>query len=178
MRFTTFAAIVSLVTLELVVAVPSGYTSSSAQPFKKVYLRRVPCGQQNAPCYHNARTFVLPSAPVAKVPLLRQVFTTVTQKHDNVNTAHAESGKGLDVKYQAGPSLELEGSTGASEYTRLKGAEHLEDSSPYPYVYTQPNENVEYLEPVEETQCVEDCANETEQFTEPVEETQCSEDCA
>ncbi|ORX83993.1 hypothetical protein K493DRAFT_387594 [Basidiobolus meristosporus CBS 931.73] len=171
MRFTTFATIVSLVTLELVVAVPSGYTSSSAQPFKKVYLRRVPCGQQNTPCYHNTRAFVLPSAPVAKVPLLRQVFTTVTRKHDNVNTAHAESGKRLDVKYQAGPSLELEGSAGASEYARLKGAEH-------PYVYTQPTEDVEYSEPVEETQCVEECANETEQITEPIEETQCSEDCA
>ncbi|ORX88973.1 hypothetical protein K493DRAFT_306171 [Basidiobolus meristosporus CBS 931.73] len=155
MHFYILAAILGLVTLEVVTAVPAGYSSPYTQSFKKVYLRRVPCGQHAIPCHSNTRTFVLPSAPVAEVPLLRQVFTTVTRKHDNLNVAHAERGKGLNVKYQAGPSLELEGSAGASEYAKKKGAEHSEDGTAYPYVYMQPE--VEYSAPVETTQCVDNC---------------------
>ncbi|ORX97845.1 hypothetical protein K493DRAFT_300242 [Basidiobolus meristosporus CBS 931.73] len=151
MRFTTLAVVFGLVTLETVTAAPTAYTSPHIRPFRKVYLRPVPCGQQTTPCFPNTRTFILPTAPVAKVPLLRQVFTTVTKKHDSLNTAQAENGKGLNVKYQAGPSLELEGSADASEYDQDKEAEHSDNDSSYPYVYMQPDQELQYAEPAEET---------------------------
>ncbi|ORX85447.1 hypothetical protein K493DRAFT_360413 [Basidiobolus meristosporus CBS 931.73] len=146
MNFRVLAAILGLATLEVVTAVPAGYSTQYTRPFKKVYLQQVPCGQQAIPCYPNGRTFVLPSAPVAKVPLLRQIITTVTRKHDNLNVAHAERRRGLGIKYQAGPSLELEGSAGASEYAKRKGAEH--SGNEYPYVYMQPAQEL-YVKPTE-----------------------------
>ncbi|ORX78052.1 hypothetical protein K493DRAFT_363113 [Basidiobolus meristosporus CBS 931.73] len=70
-----------------------------------------------------------------------KVFTTVTRKHDNLNIANANSNKGFNVKYQAGPSLELEGGAKALEYAKQKGAEHSDDSSFSPYVLMQPTQD-------------------------------------
>ncbi|KAK9760711.1 hypothetical protein K7432_014978 [Basidiobolus ranarum] len=42
-------------------------------------------------------------------PLLKQVFNTVTRKHDNLNNARIDNDRNSNIKFQSGPSLEAEG---------------------------------------------------------------------
>ncbi|KAK9759489.1 hypothetical protein K7432_017480 [Basidiobolus ranarum] len=49
------------------------------------------------------------------VPLLKQVFTTVTRKHDNLNSANINGQGYSDVQFQPGPSFDVEGSGVKSE---------------------------------------------------------------
>ncbi|ORX97154.1 hypothetical protein K493DRAFT_350252 [Basidiobolus meristosporus CBS 931.73] len=116
--------------------------------------------------------------PNVQVPLLRQVFTTVTRKHDNLNTANANNDKSLNAQFQAGPSLEVEGSASASEYAKQKGAEHSEDGSGYPIVMVQPAQDETYSTPVVDNQCIEGCFDQDTQYTEPMKDAQCGDDCA
>ncbi|ORX92390.1 hypothetical protein K493DRAFT_303359 [Basidiobolus meristosporus CBS 931.73] len=95
---------------------------------------------------------VLPVVKTSNVqsPLLRQVFITVARKYDNLDIANATSNKGFNNKYQVGPSLEPEGGTDTSKFAKQKEAEHLDKSSSYPYVLTQPSQDAQYTTPVEE----------------------------
>ncbi|ORX90185.1 hypothetical protein K493DRAFT_357137 [Basidiobolus meristosporus CBS 931.73] len=129
-------------------------------------------------CYQQVQVQPTVETPNVQVPLLRQVFTTVTRKHDNLNTANANSDKSLDVQFQAGPSLEVEGSASASEYAKQKGAEHSDDGSGYPIVMVQPAQDETYSTPVVDTQCIEGCSDQDTQYTEPMEDAQCGDDCA
>ncbi|ORX84565.1 hypothetical protein K493DRAFT_320094 [Basidiobolus meristosporus CBS 931.73] len=116
-------------------------------------------------CHQNARVLPVVKPSNVQSPLLRQVFTTVTRKHDNLNIANANSNKGFNAKYQEGPSLELEGGANASEYAKQKGAEHSDDSSFSPYALMQPTQDVQYTTPVAEMQCVEDCSERNVQYS-------------
>ncbi|KAK9729203.1 hypothetical protein K7432_000485 [Basidiobolus ranarum] len=58
-------------------------------------------------------------------PLLKQKFLTITRNHNNLNTAQAHKKKAARVKYQDGPSVELEG-----EQTGYKKYEHKGGSVP------------------------------------------------
>ncbi|ORX80713.1 hypothetical protein K493DRAFT_308267 [Basidiobolus meristosporus CBS 931.73] len=178
MRFTTAAVILALASLQLAGAAPIGCSSPCTSEYKRVHYRSSPCAQYAEGCYQNVQ--VLPTIKTTNIqaPLLRQVFTTVTRKHDNLNTANANSDKGFNAKYQAGPSLEAEGSASALEYAKQKEAEHSDDSYSNPYVFMQPTHDVQYSEPMVETQCVSDCPEQNEQYTEPMENTECADNCA
>ncbi|ORX98349.1 hypothetical protein K493DRAFT_367750 [Basidiobolus meristosporus CBS 931.73] len=101
--------------------------------------------------YQNVRVLPVFKTPNVQSPLLRQVFTTVTRKHDSLNIANANSNKGFSVKYQAGAGLELEGRGNALEYAKQNDC-----SSFSPYVLMQPTQDVQYTTSVTETQCVKE----------------------
>ncbi|ORX73421.1 hypothetical protein K493DRAFT_321760 [Basidiobolus meristosporus CBS 931.73] len=164
MRSTTVAVILGLAALQVAVAVPIGCSSPCTREYRRVHYRSLPCAQYASDCYQNARVLPVVKTTNVQSPLLRQVFTTVTRKHDNLNIANANSNKGFNVKYQAGPSLELEGGANALEYAKQKGAEHLEDGSFSPYVLMQPTQDIQYTTPVAEMQCVEDCPEQNVQY--------------
>ncbi|ORX69354.1 hypothetical protein K493DRAFT_309331 [Basidiobolus meristosporus CBS 931.73] len=119
--------------------------------------------------YQKVQVFPVFKAPNVQSVLLRQVLTTVTRKHDSLNIANANSNQGFSIKYQAGPSLELEGRGNALEYAKQKGAEHSDDSSSHPYVLMQPTQDVQYTTPVIETQCVKE---------QNIQYTHCADNCA
>ncbi|ORX91986.1 hypothetical protein K493DRAFT_303661 [Basidiobolus meristosporus CBS 931.73] len=119
----------------------------STREYRRVHYRSLPCAQYANNCYQNVR--VLPIVKTSNVPspLLRQAFTMVTRKHDTLSIANANSNKGFNVKYQAGPSLKLEGGANALEYAKQK-----DDSSFSPYVLMQPTQDVQCTTPVAETE--------------------------
>ncbi|KAK9685131.1 hypothetical protein K7432_015617 [Basidiobolus ranarum] len=77
-----------------------------------------PCIQQGYLC---SQTRVVPAV---SVPILRQKFVTTTRKHDNLNTAKASNKKSARVKYQDGPSAEIEGEQTASVYAKKRSGDH------------------------------------------------------
>ncbi|ORX75882.1 hypothetical protein K493DRAFT_309105 [Basidiobolus meristosporus CBS 931.73] len=159
MRSTTIAVILDLAALQVAVAAPIGCSSPCTREYRRAHYRNLPCAQYASDCSKNIR--VLPVVKTANVqsPLFRQVFTTVTRKHDNLNITNANSNKGLNVKYQTALSPELEGGASALEYAKQK-----DDSSSYPYVLMQSTQDVQYTAPVAETQCVEDCPEQNAQY--------------
>ncbi|ORX84568.1 hypothetical protein K493DRAFT_307426 [Basidiobolus meristosporus CBS 931.73] len=126
MRSTTIAVILGLAANQVTVAAPIGCSSQCTREYRKIHYRSLPCAQYD--CCQNGR--VLPVVKTSNVQSLSlcQVFPAMIRKHDTLNIANANSNKGFNVKYQAGPSLELEGGANASEYAKQKGAEHSDDS--------------------------------------------------
>ncbi|KAK9761748.1 hypothetical protein K7432_013124 [Basidiobolus ranarum] len=49
------------------------------------------------------------SSKSGQSPLLKQVFNTVTRKHDNLNDARIDNDRNSNIRFQSGPSLEAEG---------------------------------------------------------------------
>ncbi|ORX83075.1 hypothetical protein K493DRAFT_361193 [Basidiobolus meristosporus CBS 931.73] len=50
--------------------------------------------------YQNIRALPVVKTPNAQSPLLRQAFTTVIRKHNNLNITNANGTKGLVTKYR------------------------------------------------------------------------------
>ncbi|ORX80394.1 hypothetical protein K493DRAFT_362234 [Basidiobolus meristosporus CBS 931.73] len=178
MRTFIVSLILGLASLQAAVAAPAPCSESCNREHRRVRYRRYSCSDQASNCYQQVQVQPTVETPNVQVPLLRQVFTTVTRKHDNLNTANANSDKSLDVQFQAGPSLEVEGSASASEYAKQKGAEHSDDGSDYPTVIIQPAQDETYSTPVVDTQCIEGCSDQDTQYTEPMVDVQCGDDCA
>ncbi|KAK9766269.1 hypothetical protein K7432_004761 [Basidiobolus ranarum] len=87
-----------------------------------------PCVQQGYLCNQSVQTRPISSTfqtSVIRSPILKQVFTTVTRKHDNLNTAQTSNKKGIRIKHQDGPSVEAEGEHVTSVYSKASGGEHL-----------------------------------------------------
>ncbi|ORX73424.1 hypothetical protein K493DRAFT_309260 [Basidiobolus meristosporus CBS 931.73] len=142
MRFIT----VGLAANQVAVAAPIGCSSSCTREYRRVHYRSLPCVQYATDYHQNVRVLAVFKTPNVRSPLLRQVFTTVTRKQDSLSIANANSNKGFNVKYQAGPSLKLEGRGNALEYAKQKAY-----SSFSPYVLMQPTQDVQYTTPVTET---------------------------
>ncbi|ORX93217.1 hypothetical protein K493DRAFT_302816 [Basidiobolus meristosporus CBS 931.73] len=172
MRAFIVSLILGLASLQAAVAAPVPCSESCNREHRRVRYRRYSCSDQARNCYQQVQVQPTVETPNVQVPLLRQVFTTVTRKHDNLNTANANSDKSLDVQFQAGPSLEVEGSA------KQKGAEHSEDGSGYPIVMVQPAQDETYSTPVVDTQCIEGCSDQDTQYSEPMEDAQCDDNCA
>ncbi|ORX75681.1 hypothetical protein K493DRAFT_309135 [Basidiobolus meristosporus CBS 931.73] len=149
MRSTTIAVILGLAANQVAVAAPIGCSSPCTREYRRVHYRSLPCVQYANDYYQNVRVLPVFKTPNIQSPLLPQAFTTVTRKHDSLNIANASSKKGFSVKYQAGPSLELEGWGNALEYVKQNDC-----SSFSPYVLMQSTQDVQYTTPVIETQCV------------------------
>ncbi|ORX88652.1 hypothetical protein K493DRAFT_384728 [Basidiobolus meristosporus CBS 931.73] len=172
MRTFIVSLILGLASLQATIAAPVPCSESCNREHRRVRYRRYSCSDQASNCYQQVQVQPTVETPNVQVPLLRQVFTTVTRKHDNLNTANANSDKSLDVQFQAGPSLEVEGSASASEHAKQKSAEHSEDGSGYPIVIGQPAQDETYSTPVVDTQCIEGCSDQDTQYTEPMEDAQ------
>ncbi|ORX91330.1 hypothetical protein K493DRAFT_304145 [Basidiobolus meristosporus CBS 931.73] len=177
MRATTTTAILGLASLSAIIAAPIACSSPCAREYRGVQYRGSLCSHYANSCYQNAQVQPTVKPSDDQVPLLRQVFTTVTRKNDNLNTANANSDKSLNIKYQAGPSFEAKGEASAAEYTKQKGAEHSEDGTSYPIAVVQPSHDVQYSAPVVETKCVEGCSDQDTQYTQPMEDAQCGDNC-
>ncbi|ORX98355.1 hypothetical protein K493DRAFT_367762 [Basidiobolus meristosporus CBS 931.73] len=160
MRFIT----VGLAANQVAVAAPIGCSSPCTHEYRRVHYRSLPCVQYATDCYQNVRVLPVFKTPNVRSPLLRQVFTTVTRKQDSLNIANANSNQGFNVKYQAGPSLKLEGRGNALEYAKQK-----DYSSFSPYVLMQPTQDIQYTTPVTETQCVKE---------QNIQYTHCADNCA
>ncbi|ORX93481.1 hypothetical protein K493DRAFT_302638 [Basidiobolus meristosporus CBS 931.73] len=169
MRFTIIAVILGLAAPQVAVAAPIGCSSPCTCEYRMIHYRSLLCAQYVNNCYQKVQVLPVVKTFNVQSPLLRQVFTTVTRKHNNLNIAKANSNKYLKVKYQTGPSLELEGQGNALEYAKQKGAEHSDDSSSYPYILMQPTQDVQYTTPVIETQCVKE---------QNIQYTHCADNCA
>ncbi|ORY03695.1 hypothetical protein K493DRAFT_334165 [Basidiobolus meristosporus CBS 931.73] len=169
LRFNTVAVSVGLTANQVAVAAPIGGSSQCTREYRRVHYRSLTCVQYANDYYQKVRVFPVFKAPNVQSALLRQVLTTVTRKHDSLNIANANSNQGFSIKYQAGPSLELEGRGNALEYAKQKGAEHSDDSSSHPYVLMQPTQDVLYTTPVIETQCVKE---------QNIQYTHCADNCA
>ncbi|ORX89636.1 hypothetical protein K493DRAFT_305585 [Basidiobolus meristosporus CBS 931.73] len=149
---------------QVAVAAPIGCSSPCTREYRRVHYRSLPCVQYATDYHQNVRVLSVFKTPNVRSPLLRQGFTTVTRKQDSLNIANANSNKGFNVKYQAGPSLKLEGRGNALEYAKQK-----DYSSFSPYVLMQPTQDVQYTTPVTETQCVKE---------QNIQYTHCADNCA
>ncbi|ORX93277.1 hypothetical protein K493DRAFT_302777 [Basidiobolus meristosporus CBS 931.73] len=178
MRTFIVSLILGLASLQATISAPVTCSESCNREHRRVRYRRYSCLGQASNCYQQAQAQPTVETPNVQMPLLRQVFTTMTRKHDNLNTANANSDKSLDVQFQAGPSLEVDGSAGASEYAEQKGAEHSEDGTNYPIAIAQRAQGETYPTPVVDTQCTEGCSGQDTQHTEPMEDVRCGNDCA
>ncbi|ORX78059.1 hypothetical protein K493DRAFT_363117 [Basidiobolus meristosporus CBS 931.73] len=122
MRFITVAVILGHATIQDAVDAPIGCHSPCTREYRRVHYRSLPCAQYANDCYQNVRVLPVVKTSNAQSPLLLQVFSTVTRKHDSLNIANASSNKGFNVKYQVRPSLDLEGGANALEYAKQKEA--------------------------------------------------------
>ncbi|ORX91984.1 hypothetical protein K493DRAFT_303660 [Basidiobolus meristosporus CBS 931.73] len=125
------ALILGLASLQATIAAPVLCSKSGKCEHRRFHYCRYSCLDQVSNCYLQVQVQPTVETPKVQVPLLCQVFTSMTRKHDNLNTANANSDKSLNVQLQAGPSLEVEGSGRTSKYAKQKGAEHLEDGTNY-----------------------------------------------
>ncbi|KAK9711802.1 hypothetical protein K7432_007571 [Basidiobolus ranarum] len=78
-----------------------------------------PCTLQFSPCaqhYHPQLMYSEGESQYNRFPVMKQVFTTITRKHSNLNTAKASRKHSMNVKYQSGPSVEAEGEQTAAAY--------------------------------------------------------------
>ncbi|ORX95717.1 hypothetical protein K493DRAFT_301317 [Basidiobolus meristosporus CBS 931.73] len=177
MRATTIMMILALVSLQTTIAAPVP-CSSCSRKYRRVRQRSSRCSDQESNCHSSDQVQPIVEVPNVQAPLLRQVFTTVTRKNDNLNTANANSDKSLNVKYQAGPSLEAEGEAIATEFAKQKGDSSSADDSSYPVVVVQPSQDVQYATPVVDTQCIEGCSGQDVQYMEPLTDASCGDNCA
>ncbi|ORX94828.1 hypothetical protein K493DRAFT_301816 [Basidiobolus meristosporus CBS 931.73] len=150
MRATTTTAILGLASLSAIIAAPIACSSPCAREYRGVQYRGSLCSHYANSCYQNAQVQPTVKPSDEQAPLLRQVFTTVTRKNDNLNTANANSDKSLNIKYQAGPSFEAEA----------------------PVIETQcvegcSDQDTQYTQPMEDAQCGDNC---DDQSTEPMDE--------
>ncbi|ORX80391.1 hypothetical protein K493DRAFT_308339 [Basidiobolus meristosporus CBS 931.73] len=152
MRAFIVSLILGLASLQATIAAPVPCSESCNREHRRVRYRRYSCSDQASNCYQQVQVQPTVETPNVQVPLLRQ--------------------------FQAGPSLEVEGSASASEYAKQKGAEHFEDGSGYPIVMVQPAQDETYSTPVVDTQCIEGCSDQDTQYTEPMVDVQCGDDCA
>ncbi|ORX98104.1 hypothetical protein K493DRAFT_300103 [Basidiobolus meristosporus CBS 931.73] len=101
-------------------AVPVYYT--------QMYPRYAPrmCVKRGYLCGYGTRGRYMPymiSKPATYDPLMRQMFTTVTRQHNTLNTAKASHNTGFNAKYQAGPSMEMQGMSSAMMRGKEYGGE-------------------------------------------------------
>ncbi|ORX65302.1 hypothetical protein K493DRAFT_343282 [Basidiobolus meristosporus CBS 931.73] len=164
MHFITVAVILDLAANQDAAAAPIGYSFPCTREYRRDHRRSLLCVQYANDCYQNVRVLPVVKTPNVQSPLLRQVFTTVTRKHVNLNIANASSNKGFSIKYQAGPSLEPEGGANTFEYAKQK-----DYSSFSPYVLMQPTQDVQYTTPVIETRCIKE---------QNIQYTHCTDNCA
>ncbi|KAK9701437.1 hypothetical protein K7432_018644 [Basidiobolus ranarum] len=171
MRFTSISLILAVASLRTVITTPLGCSSPCTGTIGRVYYRSLPCEQQTIGCNQNVQVQPIIKAASTHTPLLRQVFTTITRKHDNLNTASASHRKGINFKYQTGPSLEAEGNAIAWQYAKQKGSESSVENPQLPSLMIVPGQTAQYSAPAEITECVAPCNDQI-----PV-STPCTENC-
>ncbi|KAK9760118.1 hypothetical protein K7432_016181 [Basidiobolus ranarum] len=165
MKLTITLFVSSIAVVKVASGAPVSYS-----PYNNNVIRyfNFPCAQQGYLCNRGVQTRHTPvmfSGPVTHSPVLKQVFATITRKHDNLNTAQASNKKGIRVKYQDGPSVEAEGEHTASVYSKQRGGEHS-----YNPIFSQeqfdqflPNNQFERMQPEQDDLSMQP-ANGQEQF--------------
>ncbi|KAK9687997.1 hypothetical protein K7432_014562 [Basidiobolus ranarum] len=80
------------------------------------------------------------SAQQTEIPLLKQVFTTVTRKHDNLSNANINGQGNSDLEYQSGPSFEVEGSSEKLDQEEVENLGSTRSSTIPPGLYDAPQD--------------------------------------
>ncbi|KAK9761625.1 hypothetical protein K7432_013344 [Basidiobolus ranarum] len=140
--------LVSLTTLLLAVdAAPINYFAPGANALAATRYSDRSCEQHLGTCEQTQRQQIPLSfgSEDTQTPILKQVFTTITKKHDNLNTADAKGKKNIRIKYQTGPSVEVEG-----EFTKSASTKQSESDSPSNSAYIQSTQEHPYVQMVPE----------------------------
>ncbi|KAK9717433.1 hypothetical protein K7432_006215 [Basidiobolus ranarum] len=112
-------AVALMMLIQLVCSIPLSYYPNRAYLLARPRYVWARCARYHGYCLTQV-TSGAPSKPKL-VPLLKQRFVTITKNHNNLNTAQAAKKKNLGVKYQDGPSVELEGEQTGFKQHEYKG---------------------------------------------------------
>ncbi|KAK9700966.1 hypothetical protein K7432_011963 [Basidiobolus ranarum] len=97
------ALLVSSTALILVIdATPVNYFTPGANALATTRYSDKSCEQHLGPCEQGSQTRQAPlffATENSQTPVLKQVFTTITRKHDNLNAAEAKRKKNISIKY-------------------------------------------------------------------------------
>ncbi|KAK9674793.1 hypothetical protein K7432_016880, partial [Basidiobolus ranarum] len=136
LALTLLASCTSLVLV--VSATPVNYFAPRVNAPAATHYSNGPCEQQRGACEQGPQMQQTPSffaSGSTQAPVMKQVFTTITRKHDNLNTAEANHKKSINIKYQTGPSVEVEGEFTKSASAKQSGSEAPSSSG---YVQSEP----------------------------------------
>ncbi|KAK9663741.1 hypothetical protein K7432_017990 [Basidiobolus ranarum] len=145
-------------------ATPVNYFAPGANAFATTRYNDRTCEQHLGPCEQGPQMQQAPlffASENTQTPVLKQVFTTITRKHDNLNTAEAKRKKNISIKYQTGPSVEVDG-----EFTKSASAKQSESDTPFDSGYIpstqeltgiqmEPEQNRQLGTPAEDYQSIE-----------------------
>ncbi|KAK9728490.1 hypothetical protein K7432_001031 [Basidiobolus ranarum] len=124
LALTLLASCASLVLVAS--ATPVNYFAPRVNALAATHYSNGPCEQQLSACKQGPQMQQAPlffASGSTQAPVLKPVFTTITRKHDNLNTAEANHKKSISIKYQTGPSIEVEGEFTKSASAKQRGSE-------------------------------------------------------
>ncbi|KAK9743819.1 hypothetical protein K7432_018335 [Basidiobolus ranarum] len=117
MHFTLNLLFTSAVLAKLSISAPLSARSSRYSNEAEPHLDQLEGNSQGQSSSLNQPSYT--DGQLEQSPLLRQVFTTKTRIHNNLNEANISNQKNSDIKYQSGPSFEAEGTEAKSSQGEL-----------------------------------------------------------